>query len=235
MLLWAITPAREPATSLSVMPNVSWLLPINRLIWQMRRPCLLCNNTKCDRNERLIGVRAAYLFVGHELNGRLWGNLDDINAVASPQWLYAAFSDHLGKAPSNTHAVALGWVNLGRPGQGQPVSMCSQWDYYLPLFSLSRKKTSLSKSQQVLFSPSFISWVLCITCMSTLSLSNGAVQVRDTAPAPPPATRCRHHIPVFFSSAVNSSGTNRLSPTSKIWGGSRGFQPGDTNPQWRTV
>lgn len=64
--------------------------------------------------------------------------------------------------------------------------------------------------------------------MRTLSLSRGAVHVRDTAPAPPPATRCRHHIPVFFSSAVNSSGTNKLSPTSKIWGGSR-FQPGDTN------
>lgn len=35
MLLWAIAPASEPATSLSAMPSVSWLLPINRLIWQM--------------------------------------------------------------------------------------------------------------------------------------------------------------------------------------------------------
>lgn len=60
--------------------------------------------------------------------------------------------------------------------------------------------------------------------MRTLSLSSGAVQVRDTAPAPPPATRCRHHIPVFFSSAVNSSGTIILSPTSKIYGVNRGIQ-----------
>lgn len=54
------------------------------------------------------------------------------------------------------------------------------------------------------------------TCMSTLSLSRGAVQVLDTAPAPPPATRCLHHIPVCLSSTVNSSGTVRFSPTSKI-------------------
>lgn len=54
------------------------------------------------------------------------------------------------------------------------------------------------------------------TCMSTLSRSSGAVQVLETAPAAPPATRCRHHIPVSFSSAVNSSGTTKLSPTSKI-------------------
>ncbi|KAG9335368.1 hypothetical protein JZ751_005290 [Albula glossodonta] len=40
--------------------------------------------------------------------------------------------------------------------------------------------------------------------------------VRDTAPAPPPATSWRHHIPVFLSSAVNSSGTIKLSPTSNI-------------------
>lgn len=54
------------------------------------------------------------------------------------------------------------------------------------------------------------------TCMSTLSRSRGAVQVLDTAPAPPPATRCLHHIPVCLSSTVNSSGTVRFSPTSKI-------------------
>lgn len=58
--------------------------------------------------------------------------------------------------------------------------------------------------------------VLLRTCMSTFSLSRGAVQVLDTAPAPPPATRCLHHIPVCLSSTVNSSGTVRFSPTSKI-------------------
>lgn len=50
----------------------------------------------------------------------------------------------------------------------------------------------------------------------TLSLSSGAVQVRETAPAPPPATRCLHHIPVCFSSMVKSSGTIKFSPTSII-------------------
>lgn len=56
-----------------------------------------------------------------------------------------------------------------------------------------------------------------LTCMSTLSRSKGAVNVRDTAPAPPPATRCLHHIPVSFSSVVKSSGTIRFSPTSKSY------------------
>lgn len=54
------------------------------------------------------------------------------------------------------------------------------------------------------------------TCMSTFKRSKGAVQVLDTAPAPPPATRCLHHIPVCLSSTVNSSGTVKFSPTSKI-------------------
>lgn len=52
--------------------------------------------------------------------------------------------------------------------------------------------------------------------MSTFKRSKGAVQVLDTAPAPPPATRCLHHIPVCLSSTVNSSGTVKFSPTSKI-------------------
>lgn len=55
-----------------------------------------------------------------------------------------------------------------------------------------------------------------LTCMRTFKRSKGAVHVLDTAPAPPPATRCRHHIPVCLSSTVNSSGTVRFSPTSKI-------------------
>lgn len=55
-----------------------------------------------------------------------------------------------------------------------------------------------------------------LTCIMTLSLSSGAVQVLETAPAPPPATRCLHHIPVCFSCMVNSSGTIRFSPTSII-------------------
>lgn len=63
-----------------------------------------------------------------------------------------------------------------------------------------------------------------LTCMSTFKRSKGAVQVLDTAPAPPPATRCLHHIPVCLSSTVNSSGTVRFSPTSKICKRTEGFE-----------
>ena len=48
----------------------------------------------------------------------------------------------------------------------------------------------------------------------TFSLSSGAVTVLETAPAAPPARRIRHHRPVCFSSSVNSSGTDRVSPIS---------------------
>lgn len=98
--------------------------------------------------------------------------------------------DHLAKATGNMHAIALGCMNLKKPDS----------------VALSHKST-LAVISVCYFS---------FTCMSTLSLSSGAVQVRDTAPAPPPATRCRHNMPVCFSSAVNSSGTIKLSPTSKI-------------------
>ena len=49
------------------------------------------------------------------------------------------------------------------------------------------------------------------------SRSRGAVQVRETAPAIPPATRCRHHIPVIRSCSLKSSGTPMSSPKSTHW------------------
>ena len=55
------------------------------------------------------------------------------------------------------------------------------------------------------------------TMMKTLSRSSGAVQVRDMAPATPPANRWRHHIPDFISTSVKSSGTSESSPMSKRW------------------
>lgn len=166
----------------------------------------------------------AHLLIGHELNSRFWGNFDDIDAIASPQWPHTALTDHLGKAPSNMHAFSLGGVNLGRQDKQ---SACILFSSSLPSVQLIYNVNVPLWELAVKICPH--SWaVLCVTCMSTLSLSSGAVHVRDTAPAPPPATRCRHHIPVCFSSAVNSSGTIKLSPTSKICGGNRGFQPGDT-------
>ena len=53
-----------------------------------------------------------------------------------------------------------------------------------------------------------------LTCKRILSLSNGAVDVLDTAPAPAPATSCFHHRPDVFSSSRKSSGIRRLSPMS---------------------
>lgn len=56
-----------------------------------------------------------------------------------------------------------------------------------------------------------------LTCSIIFNLSNGAVQVRDTAPAIPPATKWRHHIPVAFSFLVNSGGQVMSSPMSIIY------------------
>ena len=53
--------------------------------------------------------------------------------------------------------------------------------------------------------------------MKTFIRSSGAVPVRDTAPAMAPADSCFHHIPVVFSSSVNSSGMVRLSPMSRTY------------------
>lgn len=54
-----------------------------------------------------------YLFISHKLYCRLGGNFEDVDTVASPQRPCTAFSDHLSKATSDTHTVALGGVNLG--------------------------------------------------------------------------------------------------------------------------
>ena len=59
--------------------------------------------------------------------------------------------------------------------------------------------------------------ILGLTWSMILTRSSGAVMVRDTAPAIPPATRCRHHIPDNCSFLVNSGGTVMLSPMSIIY------------------
>ena len=38
-----------------------------------------------------------------------------------------------------------------------------------------------------------------LTCKKTLIRSSGAVAVRETTPARPPATKCLHHIPETIS------------------------------------
>lgn len=54
-----------------------------------------------------------YLFISHKLYCRLRGNFEDVDPVASPQRPYTTLSDHLRKATSDAHTVALGGVNLG--------------------------------------------------------------------------------------------------------------------------
>ena len=51
----------------------------------------------------------------------------------------------------------------------------------------------------------------------TLRRSNGAVDVRDTAPAKAPANKCLHHLPVSISVCVKSSGTFKSSPMSRYY------------------
>ena len=60
-----------------------------------------------------------------------------------------------------------------------------------------------------------------LTCNNIFNLSRGAVAVLDTAPAVPPETRWRHHIPVCISFSVKSSGTIVLSPISIIYRGKK--------------
>lgn len=59
---------------------------------------------------------------------------------------------------------------------------------------------------------------MCCTCRITLRRSSGAVEVRETAPASAPASKCRHQRPVSISVCVKSSGTFRSSPMSRYCG-----------------
>lgn len=55
---------------------------------------------------------AKYLLVGHKLNGSLWGNLQDIDTISSPQRCHTSFFQHLLKTTSQTDFVALGGMHL---------------------------------------------------------------------------------------------------------------------------
>lgn len=151
MLLWAMAPAREPATSLSAMPNVSWLLPINRLICQTGRPFVTHQRDTWQKYVAYRSCAVAYLFIRHELNSRLRGDFDDVDSVASPQWPHTALTDHLSKAATDVHAVALGGVNLGRPKPGQTVLFTLKSLIRLPLYSLSRMSHSPIHQSSIVF------------------------------------------------------------------------------------
>lgn len=58
--------------------------------------------------------RSEHLLVGHELDGRLGGDLQDVDAVPSPQGGGAALLQHLLKAADQADLVALGRVHLNR-------------------------------------------------------------------------------------------------------------------------
>lgn len=54
----------------------------------------------------------SYLLVRHELEGRLRGDFDDVDAVASPQRPHAALFDHLRQPAHDAHVVGSGSINL---------------------------------------------------------------------------------------------------------------------------
>lgn len=51
-------------------------------------------------------------FISHELNGRLWSDLQDVNTVSSPQRHQASLLQHLFKTPDQTDLVAFRRMNL---------------------------------------------------------------------------------------------------------------------------
>lgn len=150
-----------------------------------------------------------YLFISHELNSRFWSNLYYIHGITPPQWFNSTLLQHLLKTRLDGQVVLLGTMNLKQK-------------YFVNGF-WQNKYAGKSKLEQIYNNLMFCYFLferkmqtLVLTCKRTFNLSNGAVHVRDTAPAPPPATRCRHHMPVCSSFSVKSSGTRLFSPMSMI-------------------
>lgn len=56
----------------------------------------------------------SYLLIRHELEGRLGGDFDDVDAVASPQRPHTALFDHLHHPGHDAHVVGSGSINLRR-------------------------------------------------------------------------------------------------------------------------
>ena len=66
--------------------------------------------------EGWFALPCAHLLISHELDGGLWNDLDDVDAVPSPERPDPALPDHVGEAPRDAHAVAFGGVHLGGRG-----------------------------------------------------------------------------------------------------------------------
>lgn len=56
--------------------------------------------------------KAKYLLVGHKFDGSLWGNLQDIDTISSPQRCRTSFFQHLLKTTNQADFVALGGMHL---------------------------------------------------------------------------------------------------------------------------
>lgn len=63
---------------------------------------------------------STHLFKDGELDGILWGNLEDVDAIASPQGVEAPLLDHAPEPPQQVHEVSLGGVHLGI---GRPLAL----------------------------------------------------------------------------------------------------------------
>lgn len=62
----------------------------------------------------MYSSKSSYLLIGHELQGRLWSNFDDIHAISSPQRPHSAFFNHLHQASHEAHVAGSTPMNLRR-------------------------------------------------------------------------------------------------------------------------
>lgn len=83
-----MTPASEPATNRSKTLRVSLSVPIKRLIWMGRIAKEMKISERAWRGHPRFWLHReshfSYLLIGHELEGRLGGDFDDVHAVAPP-------------------------------------------------------------------------------------------------------------------------------------------------------
>lgn len=69
-------------------------------------------NMEEQKNHTASVSQSSYLLIGHELERRLGGNFEDVDAVSSPQRPHAALFDHLHQAAHDAHVVGAGSIHL---------------------------------------------------------------------------------------------------------------------------
>lgn len=88
-----------------------------------------------------------YLFVGHELEGRLGRDLDYVDAIPPPERPDAALLDHLGQAAHDAHVPAPSAVDLrDRREEGWPFSQHAG-QYFKPIVNSGNTSAVASRHQ----------------------------------------------------------------------------------------